>query len=231
MFALAVALVALVAFITIGFGLKKKWKATLILITALLAINWWCECVPFRLSLLHEKDNAYRLSVMNFNIDGSMNKISVKAEGLVNIINSYNPDIVFVIEFSELYPGALDSLLKRNYPYTIYKNHIYNSHYFYSKYPILSHKKLSQEGERHSFFNGVFHVNGSLISIYGCHFPSNNYTEAREYVTPDSIRNGAGLISYLKNINLAYRQRESETNFIKNYIFKEKNCCGDGRFK
>lgn len=205
--------------------IKKHYKTSLIILAAIFITNRWCECIPLRLWPVNEKDNGQSIKVMTFNIDGSMERINLKSVELSKLIKQNNPDIIFISEFSELNPDALDTLLKSSYPYTTFKYHVYFSHYFYSKYPILNYKSLPSQGVRNNsvFYEGKFDINGNTIVIYGCHLPSNNYTEERKYLTPDSIKTGNDVIAYIKNVNSAYMQRADETSSIIKEIAQQQH--------
>lgn len=210
--------------ISLLFLILKKWFIGSSVLVVAFFLNWWAECIPLRFCLLTEPIDNRCLKVMSFNIDGSMERISAKAEGILNLIKEHNPDIVFLAEFSELYPDALDTLLKEVYPYTTYKSHVYYSQYFYSRYPILGQKNMSTEGKANYFCHeSEFNIFGDTITIYGCHLASNNYTLTSTYLTPDSINNGWSIMAYLEDIRSAYNQRESETKEIIKKIERNNN--------
>lgn len=214
-------LLALLTIATIVCMIKKKWKVTLLLFGVMLAFNWWSECIPVRINLFDKPERGRSIKVLSYNIDGSMELIRPKASAIANLIKQNNPDIVFIAEFSELYPDALDTLLRDTYPYTTYRCHIYYSNYFYSRYPIVSHRKLTKDnGQNICCHEGKLDVYGDTITVLGCHLSSNNYTQSRAYITPDSINSGRDMITYIKDIKYAHNMRVQETNTIAKTLTK-----------
>ena len=103
-------LLLLILVVIIFFLIRKKWRVALLLISIMLAVNWWSECIPFRICILKDSNNSNRLSIMCFNIDGSDGDIDEKAKNVREFIKHYSPDIVFIAEFNEQSPNPLNSI-------------------------------------------------------------------------------------------------------------------------
>jgi hypothetical protein len=76
----------------------KKWKYAFILSVVIIILNWCFECVPLHILPKTSNCNKAYLSVMTFNVDGTMNDITEKAPHIVNIILRYSPDVFFYLK-------------------------------------------------------------------------------------------------------------------------------------
>lgn len=103
------------------------WELALILG---ILLNWLSEC--FAISLISNKEiyGKSTVRVMAWNIDGSKYD-SLKVSEIANVIHKHNPDVIFLSEDFNETGIWLDSLLKKNYPYS--SNLAYSGHQFYSK--------------------------------------------------------------------------------------------------
>lgn len=182
----------------------KKWRVGIFFLILAIIVNWWGECIPFRLWPLREEDNSSDVRVLTFNIRSSEENVGAKIDKLEELVRKNSPDIIYITELSKSVKPLLDSLFVNNYPYSIYNE----SHEFYSKYS-LSEKitfGVNEKNERNVFKCLV--VRGEdTITLYGCHLTSNNYTEESNYITPDSIKSYSTLRQYLNDIKLAYQKR------------------------
>ena len=207
-------LLALLTIAAIVCMIKKKWKVALLLVGVTLALNWWCECIPYRLFRTQQSLCSKAISVMCFNINGSDYYTYENAEQVYLLIKKCNPDVVFISEFANNYSNCLDSLLKIDYQYTTYPNSMCN-HYFYSIYPLVNYRRLVGDKE---YSPGVFVSDVAkgmdTITILGCHLASNNYTNDRTYLTPDSLKYCKDYINYYHNIKNALSLRRMEIDAI-----------------
>lgn len=197
--------------------IKKRWKVAVPFILVVIIVNWWSECVPFRMLPLHEGNNGRNLKVMSFNIDGSSNDFIIKAPRIASLIESYSPDAVFIAEFCEQNVKALDTLLAKIYPYSTVNDKVY-FHYFYSKYPLIDAKRL-KDGESQKeidVYSCKIDKNGDTVELYGCHLPSNNYTSELKCFSLDSIDTGSDMLDYMNNISRAYDLRTQQTKVLIN---------------
>lgn len=193
----------------------KKKRTALLVGVLVFMLNWSFECVPFRLWRMDETDEQPILRVMSFNVDCSKYNVDQKAQDIVNLIVSHSPDVVFIAEFCEYDVAALDTLLAVHFPYTTQHGQKY-FHYFYSKYPLGEEKRLKDETDDREIgaFYASVHVGDKVVDLYGCHLPSNNYTPDDKAVHPDSIKDRDDVITYLRDIKYASRQRQQEASII-----------------
>jgi endonuclease/exonuclease/phosphatase (EEP) superfamily protein YafD len=181
-------------------------------------INWWAECIPFRLWLVSNNIDGDVIKIMSFNIDGSTGEIHTKAPRIASLIESYSPDVVFITEFSEEDRLALDTLLAKKYIYsTLNKKGRFN--YFYSKYPLFDDNRLrdSLTNKRINIYSCKTIIKKDTIVLYGCHLPSNNYTSELKSLHPDNIEDSNDLLVYMNNVNCAYDLRAQQVeSLVKN---------------
>ena len=199
-------------FAAVIIGLKKHyWIAGGFVITGLL-LNWLCECFAF--SFVFDKGiyGKSAVKVMAWNIDGSQYD-SLKVSEIADVIHKYNPDVIFISEDFDKTGIYLDSLLKKNYPYS--SNMVCSGHQFYSNYMLDSVRVVDVEGYDNPLRIHVsMKVKGQIIDIYGCHLASNNYTASQVDFHLDQVNDHHDAKQYLKNIRDASRLREREVQAI-----------------
>ena len=213
MWALTYPWIILICFIAaVIIGLKKHyWIAGGFVITGLL-LNWLCECFAF--SFVFDKGiyGKSAVKVMVWNIDGSQYD-SLKVSEIANVIHKHNPDVVFLSEDFNETGICLDSLLKKNYPYS--SNLTYSGHHFYSKFLLDSIRVIEVEDYDNPLrIHVIIMVNGQQMDIYGCHLASNNYTASQVDFHLNQVNDHHDAKQYLKNIRDASRLREMEGRAI-----------------
>lgn len=176
----------------------------------ILLVNWWGESIPFRLWCKGSINESAKLRIICFNIDGSSGDNLEKSKSVRDFVKQYSPDIVFVAEFNEQYPKPLDSLLKEDFAYTTYPNHLFFQ-YFYSNYPLINSRRLNNlSGEDVGVYACSTVIHGDTIDLYGCHWASNNYNEQHEREEVDNFDG----IKNIKNICTASTLRKKEAEAI-----------------
>ena len=149
---------------------------------------------------------------MAWNIDGSKYD-TLKVSEIANVIHKHNPDVIFLSEDFNETGIWLDSLLKKNYPYS--SNQAYSGHQFYSKYLLDSIRVVEVENYDNPLRIHVsVMVNGQSIDIYGCHLASNNYTASHVDFHLDQVNDHHDAKQYLKNVRDASRLRKLEAQAI-----------------
>ena len=182
----------------------KKWRTGIFLYILTIVVNWWGECIPFRLWPMHEKESPYNVRVLTFNIGSSRKNISDKIDKLTDLIRNNKPDIIYITELGNSIKPLLDTSLAKDYAYSIYAD----SHEFYSKYPLSERIALGlNENEEINVLKCLVVKGKDTITLYGCHLSSNNYTAELQYMTPDSIKSYSTLTQYFNNIERAYQKR------------------------
>lgn len=156
------------AALILSFG--KKWRIAALLIVIAIVVNWWGECIPFRLWPICEKAGTKRINVLTFNINTARGNIDQKANKLIDIIEKYSPDVIYFSELSTPKRLSLDRFLKKDYPYFLFGHY----HGFYSKYPLvekmLSVKEAALNG---NVIKCQTVIEEDTIAFRGCHLPSN----------------------------------------------------------
>ena len=193
---------------------KKRILASLFFIITLL-LNWCCECIPYRLSYKSGYYGEDVLKVICFNIDGSTGNLQEKARNVRNFLGDYSPDIVFIAEYDDIHPNIMDSLLRDDFEFSTYYSNAMFFQYFYGNVPLINSRRLKdKDGEDVGVYTCATMLKGDTIDLFGCHFVSNNYSANHSRFSPDSIENASGLLSYLKNIEVAGQRRIVEANTL-----------------
>lgn len=198
--------------IAVFFLLKKKWLLFILLLFLIFIINWWAECLPFRDCFRSNATLVRTFSVMSFNINSSADDIEEKVCGIIDIINKKNPDIVFLAEFPDVNLKVVDTLMSKRFKYTTCAK--WYAHCFYSIYPLGEMTKINVGNVCEGIFKCNFFIGKDSITLYGCHFASNNYSADKQYFSPDSIKGGDDIKTYLLNIHTAYDMRSYEASLI-----------------
>ena len=213
MFALTYPWIIIVCFcVAIIVALKKHYGIAGGLVIVGFLLNWVSECFAFSLISNKEICEKRTVRVMAWNIDGSKFD-SLKVSEIASAIHKHNPDVIFLSEDFNETGIWLDSLLKKNYPYS--SNQAYSGHLFYSKYLLDSIRVVEVENYDNPLRIHVsVMVNGQSIDIYGCHLASNNYTASQVDFHLDQVNDLQDAKQYLKNIRDASRLREREVQAI-----------------
>ena len=193
-------------------ALKKHfWIAGGLVVVGFL-LNWLSECFAFSLISNNEMCGKRTIRVMAWNIDGSEYD-SLKVAKIADVINKYKPDVIFLSEDFDKTGICLDSLLKKNYPYS--SNMVCSGHQFYSNYMFDSIRVVDVEGYDSPLRIHVsVMVKGQIIDIYGCHLASNNYSASHVDFHLDQVNDHHDAKQYLKNIRDASRLRKLEAQAI-----------------
>lgn len=213
MFALTYPWIIIVCFCAaIIVALKKHYGIAGGLVIVGFLLNWVSECFAFSLISNKEICEKRTVKVMAWNIDGSEYD-SLKVSKIADVIHKYNPDVVFLSEDFDKTGIYLDSLLKKNYPYS--SNMVCSGHQFYSNYMLDSIRVVDVEGYDNPLRIHVsVMVNGQSFDIYGCHLASNNYTASQVDFHLDQVNDHHDAKQYLKNIRDASRLRKLEAQAI-----------------
>ena len=175
-------------------------------------LNWLSECFAFSLMSNNEICGKRTVRVMAWNIDGSEYD-SLKVAKIADVINKHKPDVIFLSEDFDKTGICLDSLLKKNYPYS--SNMVCSVHQFYSNYMLDSIRVVDVEGYDNPLRIHVsVMVKGQIIDIYGCHLASNNYSASHVDFHLDQVNDHHDAKQYLKNIHDASRLRKLEAQAI-----------------
>lgn len=193
-------------------ALKKHfWIAGGLVVVGFL-LNCLSECFAFSLISNNEMCGNRTVRVMAWNIDGSEYD-SLKVSKIADVIHKYNPDVIFLSEDFDKTGICLDSLLKKNYPYSSYM--VCSGHQFYSNHMLDSIRVVDVEGYDNPLRIHVsVMVKGQIIDIYGCHLASNNYSASHVDFHLDQVNDHHDAKQYLKNIRDASRLRKLEAQAI-----------------
>ena len=203
--------------------LKKKWKTALVLMIALLAINYLFECIPFRFWRNDSSGIENSFKVISFNVEGTSGDYLEKALFLSDFLKEHSPDIVYITEFNERIPQKVDSILSREFAYTTFPDRfLFN--YFYGKRPFFNNRKLTDsEGKNVGVYACSTIIQDDTIDLYGCHFTSNNYDAKNKRFHYDEIANKNDAWHYLKDISAASKRRKMEAEALVRELAKSSH--------
>lgn len=189
-----------------------------ILMVLMLWGNRYCRLFPVSLT---SKEDGSVIKVLTFNINGGQQD-SISIKGITRIILQEDADVVFVAEdFHGLLVNTQKDLTER-YPYSselLFKT----GHYLLSKSPIRSAEKIGDVMGSYIYKFSIT-VGCDFLHLYGCHLASNNYTESKSYLPPDSLSEVNGMFLYFQNVMRASRKRKQEAELLMKAINpNEKN--------
>ena len=153
-------------------------------------------------------------------MNSNISDVKVNIEGLSQLIKDCLPDVIFVSELSDENRKRLGDLLGKDYEYTIFEDGV--PHSFYSRYKLTEWEILENSSIKGACRCSI-EINERAISLYGCHFASNNYSIDNEYYTPGRINGLGGLKKYLRNIKLACRQRAVEAQNLRSVVERDSH--------
>ncbi len=214
-------LLVLLLLIAVLLAYKKHWNLCLGCLILLCVGNYMGEVFAVNLCPFTNRADVKfsKLKILAWNIDGGGSD-STKNCKLFHIIDSLNPDIIFLSENYGQINGLLDNKLadinlkRADCPGD-------NGHWFYSKIPVKDVKVMTSESDDLAFIvRCKVYFEGLEVSLYGVHLSSNNINRARKYMPIDSISSGLGIFDYLKNIDYVSRLRIKEAEYICNEIKK-----------
>ncbi len=194
---------------------KRRYIIGVVLIFSCLLLNYYAKVFSINVTDSSQIGNR-SFKVLSFNINGSDYKTDNKIEDLLTFIVSQDADILFLAEDFENVGKKLNTLLIKYYPYTTYgMKSDRNWHYFYSKRPLGSVDHIKIKSNKFSFIFHCYMAYGTdSISFFGCHLASNNYKINEPSIRPESIKGVSSLVEYVKNIELATKQRVEEVTRI-----------------
>lgn len=211
-------LVIILLIVSVFTAYKRRYLTSVLLVALCLVLNYYAKV--FAVTLSESSSNNNRgFKVLTFNINGSCITADSDLQTLFDLIVNQDADILFLAEDFEPIGKKLHTLLVGHYPYSTYEQKtVWSGHYFYSKYPLGKVDHIDIELTRFSY---CFHCNMAYgqdsISFFGCHLASNNYRVTEPSIRPDSINGISSLGEYLKNIELATKQRCEEVTSITSY--------------
>lgn len=187
---------------------KKKWIAAVVLAVLMVLINWWgdCFCIGFKNTFTGD------LKVLSFNVNGVGVYDKDKADALLSIIQEEGPNVVFMTECFSPLCDSLHARLHTLYRYDVRK---LNHNVIYSKFPLSNSRNFDMPNRGTSYMvkcNAV--VDGKDLTLFGCHLSSNNYSETKDYLTPDEVKSVSDIKSYFENFSYATHLREMEADTV-----------------
>ena len=214
MFALIIPWAVLLLLVIALICAKKRKSVSVILVIVAIGLNWLGECIPFRLFYPIVNKEGKVIKVLSYNIDGTSGDVLDKSDRVRSFLREYSPDIVFIAEYDDFHPTVLDSLLKDDFKYSNNTKEKYFQ-YFYGKVPIINTRRLlDKEGKEIGVYACSIVMHKDTIDLFGCHLASNNYSPSQDRISPDSIHDGTGLITYLQNIKSAGERRTIEVETL-----------------
>lgn len=195
----------------------RKWKLALGVLIVSCAVNRYGEVLalhPF--GQMRGSEGGDRLSVMTFNIHGPGDDFNKRIDGIAELIEKENPDVVFVSEIFtpyKHYDEQMDSVLKVRYPYSTFEHKTQWGNAFYSKYPIDTVEVMGITIGK-CLPLATVSVNGRKLSLLGCHLSSNNYVDPQTKLEVDDIATRGEARQYLETLEKGYRSRRQDVDSL-----------------
>lgn len=190
---------------------KKKWIAAGGLVVVIVLQNCWSDCFCFGFKKSFTSD----LKVLSFNVNSGSVYDKQKADAIIGIIQEETPDIIFMTENFNPLCDSLHERLNSNYPYDTWR---LNHNVIYSKYPLGNPLYFQMINRGTSYLVECdAEVNGKEVKLFGCHLSSNNYSEDKDYLTPEEVNSMSGIKAYFENFSYATHLREMEADTVINH--------------
>lgn len=187
---------------------RKKWLASAVLAIVVILLNWWSDCFCFGFKNTFTGD----LKVLSFNVNGGGMYDKDKANAIINIIQDEAPDVVFMTECVKPLCDSLHERLHTVFPYDMRK---INHNVIYSKFPLSNPLNFNMINRGTSYLVKCdAEVDGKEVVLFGCHLSSNNYSESKDYFTPDEVKSASGIKAYCENFLYASHLREMEADTV-----------------
>ena len=107
---------------------------------------------------------------------------------------------------------SLNESLHIIYPYATWEM---NHNVIYSKSPLSGTLFFDMVNGGTSYMVRFdVDVNGKKVTLFGCHFSSNNYSKGLDYLTPREVKSASGIKSYYENFLYATQLREMEADTV-----------------
>lgn len=244
-----VSLIVLLALSTY-FLYRRKYRASLILLLGLIALNAYTSFCAFSFSSLAGEERG-KLRLMSLNMHSSGCE---RPEDLVLSVKEVEPDVLVLIEYDTLKCQNLKRELSEKYHYQEVQEGCdwECTNAGFSKYPILSYERMYLDTMQVSrneitkihelnpqFFvctervvmKNEISVNGRKLNLYSCHLMSTGFDAVRDTVKTTSTlaKMGCYMDAYLKGAYL----REAEAKMLSADISRDINSghqtivCGD----
>lgn len=209
----------IIVLLSMVFFFRKKWVYGTVLFIIGFLINHWFECVALNVFTSNTDCRKRCIKVLSFNVDASTITGKKKIPLLANFIKEKGVDAAFILEVGGGNKMILDSLLKECFQYSTCDIDLGYDHCLFSKYPIENWHKIYRKGdETVGAYSCSLILDKDTIDLIGCHFASNNYTENKEYLTPDSLKSYLDLHTYINDIQIASQHRNYEAEIVKEEI-------------
>lgn len=204
-------LLLLLLVITAVLLFKKKWKVAGVLVVVVVVLNCWSDCFCFGYKNTFTGD----LKVLSFNVNNGCIYDKQKADAIIGIIQEEALDIVFMTENFNPLCDSLHERLHLKYPYDTRR---LNHNVIYSKYPLINPLYFRMINRGTSYLVECdAEVNGKKVKLFGCHLSSNNYSEDKDYLTPEEVNSMSGIKVYFANFSYATHLREMEADTVINH--------------
>lgn len=164
-------------------------------------------------------------TVSTFNINSSCDDYGDKYDNIVSQIASTGCSVILMNEcqsMSRAVAHSFDSLMRASYRYSTFDGTAYHDNVFYSKYPIDSIDVITT-GHGPAFPMVSVNIDGTNVTLVGCHMNSNNYVDAQTRLAPEEIRTMNAARLYWDTLKKGSRMRMSEAESIYTAVNDESN--------
>lgn len=210
---LAIPFVILLLTIVALFFLERKcYKTSIGILFILFVVNWNWHTVATRVWSEQEPIDSDSFRVLHWNICCTDSTPVEVANRILERINHYDAEVVFLTEYRYHSRIEIDSVLSLRYPFRGTLTNYMIGGSFFSRIPIDTCIRLNHNGNG-AVLRCDIRLNDNPLRIYCLHLQSNNNINDILYY-PDSIQGRSGVMFYLKNYREASRIRLDQTKQI-----------------
>lgn len=227
--------------------LRRRWYALFSLVSIIVCLESVWETFPLNLGDGAQRRDGHSIKVLTYNVH-LFDFYKKKSQNMVlDYLKNSGADILCIQEYGffkksdYLEEGEIEDVLREFYPYS--HTHFGNVNSIrtfgvatYSKYPIVSRRKIEYESQHNSSILTEISVDGRVINVVNCHLESNKITEndkelikrLRENLDNETARSTAEQLS--KKLGASYQLRASQAQAVSRIVENSKDpviLCGD----
>lgn len=180
--------------------------------------NWYFHCFSITLFPTTATDgNVLAALTFNCNLPLRYTDREERRENIASLIKESGAEIVFITENFTRKTDSLGIKIKELYPFQTKHSNLAGN-VLYSKFPILKDSVIHDGNMGFQINFCQIDYKGIEVDVIGVHLTSNNYDDHNNRMTPDSVKSGKQLGTYLKNIKEAANCRTQEAEMIIHLI-------------
>lgn len=205
--------------IALGCLLKRWYVASVFLLVVMLVVNWHWQVVAFGFQFLPEQKTENGLRMMEWNVDCTNERFDSFSADIYRRIQEYDPDVLFLTEYSIDKHPLLDSLLRSDFGFSWSRDNDFTSSVIYCNKAVKDCRFADPTGKWVNIIKATIAIGEDSVMVYGCHMYSNNFG-----ITPaDSLSSMDEVDTYLSNYKLRSKDREVNATMVVEVFNNDRN--------